>query len=72
MPSFPSDVFDDDDAAWGHLAAKGFTHDRAVIKPPAAYKLGSDAEAEHAIDYLCYDWDWSYDPPTLPNSPTPE
>lgn len=58
-----TDRFHDDATAWEYLASKGFTHNRGIIKPPITdLDHRHDQTALAAIDYLCDEWDWGYEP----------
>lgn len=61
MPSYLSDVWADDLAPWRFLKMRGYKRAKGVIHPPHEGYMPSALES-HAIDYLCFDWDWSYDP----------
>jgi hypothetical protein len=53
-----------DDKAMRHLLAKGFAFTRGgMIHPPRDYNWRDDKEdTEGAIDFLCDEWDYAYDP----------
>lgn len=62
MPSYPSDYWDDENAAWAHLRELGFTQSKCVIRPPSPdfdFELYGRATSE-AINYLVGEWDWAY------------
>lgn len=50
-----------DDKAIDHLVKCGFAFTRGgLIHPPAIYQFHADTE--DAIDFLCDEWDYAYDP----------
>lgn len=61
MPSYPSECWDDEWAAWWHLERRGFTQHRCVIRPPDGKRLADfDFNTREAVNYLCGEWDWAY------------
>ena len=60
MPSYPSDVWNDEGQAWMHLARLGFTQYKYVIRPPYE-NFNFDYETTEAVNYLCGEWDWAYE-----------
>lgn len=53
----------DESRAFRYLFASGFKLTRGgVWHPRVGYQWGWDVLAEEAIDYLCDEWDYAYDP----------
>lgn len=50
----------DDYAPWKFLADRGYTSSHFVIRPPDGHAV-TEEEGE-CIDFLCDEWDWSYQP----------
>lgn len=52
-----------EDKAFNHLSKKGFTFNAGLIRPPLGYDPHADTEdTEGAIDFLCDEWDYDYQP----------
>lgn len=49
-----------DRKAIAHLRQVNFTWLKGIIRPPEGYQPTSDDYS--AIDYLCQEWDYGYDP----------
>lgn len=61
-PAMLSNMFEDDAHAWDFLCAD-YTDDRGVIRPKVSAHTPSRDQL-HAIDYLCLEWDYCYEPRT--------
>lgn len=58
MPSYPSDVWNDDIGAWKYLKDRGYTESKFMISPPKDHV--ETPEDAHAINYLIGEWDWGW------------
>lgn len=73
MPSGPShwhNFWQGDEKPWRYLAARGFADERGMIRDPAIPGFEPDTLDYAAIDYLCQEWDYGYEP-TKPASLSP-
>jgi hypothetical protein len=70
MSNPASDVWSDEIAALEHLERRGFTHRLGIIwSPHVGYEFVDDETAE-AVNYLCAEWDYEYDPDRITETST--